>query len=340
LLEPAAISYVDIDPGESARLVVVVDTEEEFDWSAGIARHNTSVCAMRFIGRLQRLFDDYAITPVYVVDYPVASQVEGYEPLQEIYRDGRCVIGAHLHPWVNPPFTETLSLRTSFPGNLEPEIEAAKIRVLAELIGERFGTTPTIYKAGRYGIGPCTAAILEAQGFEVDLSVCPRMDYSVEGGPDFSGFSERPYWFGPRRRLLELPLTVGFTGGLRRWGPRVHRTLSRGGLARIHGTGILARLRLLDKVWLSPEGYRTKELRQLGRTLWRDGLRVFSFALHSPSAEPGHTPYVRSTLELTKLLSRCRRVFDLLLGDLQAQPSTPLALKQHWDAMRQRAAEM
>jgi len=62
--------------------------------------------------------------------------------------------------------------------------------------------------------------------------------------------------------------------------------------------------------------------------VWRDGLRVLSFAVHSPSAEPGHTPYVRSTRELTELLGRCRSLFDLLLGKLGGRPSTPLAVKR------------
>jgi hypothetical protein len=229
---------------------------------------------------------------------------------------------------VNPPFAEPVTSRTSFPGNLPRTAEAAKLAVLGELIGERFGTAPTIYKAGRYGIGPNTATILEEQGYEVDLSVCPRMDYSHEGGPDFSAFSPRPYWFGQRRRLLELPLTVGFSGTFRRWGPGLHRALAHPRLAPTHAIGLLARLRLLDKVWLSPEGYRSDELRRLAGTLWRDGLRIFSFALHSPSAEPGHTPYVRSTHELTEFLSRCRRLFDLLVGDLRARPTTPLELKR------------
>jgi hypothetical protein len=331
MLAPRAADYVPVDLGGPGRLIVVIDTEEEWDWSAGLSRQNTSVRAMRSIDRLQAVFDEYRITPVYVVDYPIVAQAEGYRPLQEIRRDGRCLIGAHLHPWVNPPFTEPVSSRTSFPGNLAPEAEAAKLAVLGELIGERFGAAPTIYKAGRYGIGPNTESILEGQGYEVDLSVCPRMDYSGEGGPDFTAFSPRPYWFGRHRRLLELPLTVGFSGALRRWGLPIHRALSHPRLAPTHGIGLLARLRLLDKVWLSPEGYRADELRRLAHALWRDGLRIFSFALHSPSAEPGHTPYVRSTNELTEFLSRCRRLFDLLLGDLRARPSTPLELKRELD---------
>jgi len=318
--------YCKFDPLEKARLTVVIDTEEEFDWSAGHSRSNTSVRSTRCIERIQCVFDHYHITPTYVVDYPITSQPDGYRPLQEIYSSSRCLIGAHLHPWVNPPYEEEVNRYNSFPGNLPRSVESAKIKVLTDCIGEKFSHAPTIYKAGRYGIGPNTAEILEDQGYEIDLSICPHMDYSSEGGPDFTSSTAWPYWFG-KRSLLELPLTIGFSGLWRRWGSPLHLAASRGFMARLHGPGILARLGLVNKIWLSPEGYLGKELIDLVRALYGDGLRVFSFAFHSPSIECGHTPYVRSRRDLDDFFSRCREFFDFFMGELGGVPTTPLELK-------------
>jgi hypothetical protein len=220
-----------------------------------------------------------------------------------------------------------VSRHNSFPGNLPRHLEAAKLRSLGDCVGEHFGSRPIIYKAGRYGCGPHTADILEELEYEVDLSVCPRMDYSAEGGPDFTQSSAWPYWFGKQRRLLELPLTVGFAGLLRRWGTILHGLASHPPLAALHAPAVLARLRLVDKIWLSPEGYLSAEHIKLVRALHRDGLRVFSFALHSPSAEPGNTPYVKSWRDLDALLCRCRRFFDFFMGELGGCPTTPLQLK-------------
>jgi len=320
--------YCHVDPTAKARLVVVIDTEEEFDWSSDFSRSNTSVKAMRWIHRVQDMFDAYNITPVYVIDYAVASQSEGYRPLQELQASGRALIGAHLHPWVNPPFTEPVNRRNSFPGNLPRALEAAKLQVLGDCIGEHFGSRPVIYKAGRYGVGPSTAAILEEQGYEVDVSLCPHMDYSAEGGPNFIQSTVRPYWFGERRSLLELPLTIGFTGILRHWGTALHGLASQAPLARLHAVGVLARLGLVNKAWLSPEGYHTSEHIQLVRALHRDGVRIFTFAFHSPSVEPGHTPYVQSQDDLEAFLARCRRFFDFFMGELGGRPTTPLELKE------------
>jgi hypothetical protein len=268
------------------------------------------------------------VTPVYVVDYPIASQPDGYRPLQEIHASGRCVIGAHLHPWVNPPFMERVNRRSSFPGNLGRDLEAAKLAVLGQEIGERFGVNPTVYKAGRYGTGTHTAEILEEQGYEVDTSVCPHMDYSGEGGPDFTAFGPRPYWFGKHRRLLELPLTVGFSGALRRWGGGLHRVASRRQVARLHLVAALARLRLVDKLWLSPEGYVTADHKRLVRAQLHDGLPVFTFAFHSPSVVPGNTPYVRTEGDLEEFLARCREFLDFFLDEMGGRPTTPIEIKR------------
>ena len=327
MLHPKPSDYCHLPATEKPKLIVVIDTEEEFDWSADFSPSNTSVQAMGYIYRVQEIFDAYQITPVYVVDYPVASKPEGYRPLQEIHAAGRCLIGTHVHPWVNPPYAERVSAYNSFVGNLPRALEAAKLRVLSDTIGERFGSRPIIYKAGRYGVGPHTADILEEQGYEVDVSTCPYMDYSAEGGPDFTSYSVWPYWFGKCRLLLELPLTTGFTGLLRRWGSPLHRFASRPSLAWLHLRGILARLRCLNKVWLSPEGYTFEENVALLRALYRDGLRVFSFAFHSPSVVPGHTPYVTSQRDLTCFLSHCRQFFDFFMDELGGCPTTPLELK-------------
>src|SRR5579863_3484068 len=125
---------VSAPPIGAPRLLVVVDTEEEFDWSRPLSRAETRVDHIRHQDRTQRIFERYGIVPTYVVDYPVASQESGFRPLREWRRDGKCRIGAHLHPWVNPPFEEELSPHNSYPGNLSPALEKAKLARLTETI--------------------------------------------------------------------------------------------------------------------------------------------------------------------------------------------------------------
>ena len=64
--------------------MVVVDTEEEFDWSAPFDRGSTSVTAMREVWRLQAVFDEFDIVPVYVIDYPGGDPGRWYRPVEGV----------------------------------------------------------------------------------------------------------------------------------------------------------------------------------------------------------------------------------------------------------------
>ncbi len=155
------------------RLVVIVDAEEEFDWAAPFSRANRNVKTVAAQVIAHRIFDRYGIVPSYAVDYPVASQEDGYLPLRELMQSGRCEIGAQLHPWVTPPHEEEVSEKNSFAGNLPPDLERRKIALLTEMIERNFGHRPKLYRAGRYGAGPGTARSLAEFGYEVDCSVLP-----------------------------------------------------------------------------------------------------------------------------------------------------------------------
>jgi hypothetical protein len=199
-------------PPSDPTLFVIVDTEEEFDWEAPFRRAHTAVTAVRRLNRVQRIFERYGVKPIYVVDFAVASQPDGYLPLRDMAHSGVCDIGAHLHPWVNPPFEEAISGRTTFACNLSADLEYRKTACLVDVIVENFDRRPRVYKAGRYGFGRSSAAMLERLEFDVDVSVNPHMDFTGIEGPSFAAFDASPFFFGTARELLELPCTVGFAG--------------------------------------------------------------------------------------------------------------------------------
>ena len=309
-------------------IIIVLDTEEEFDWQKMFSRENTGVSHLRFVDRIQSIFNQYDITPVYVINYPVASQPEGFEPLFEILSQNRCIIGTHMHPWVNPPFEEEVCGYNSFPGNLPHSLELKKLEVLNECIEQNFNMRPVIYKAGRYGIGSNTFDILAKQGFEFDISFCPHTDFSKIGGPDFTGKTASPHWLDAEKKIFEIPLTVGFEGSIRALGPRLYPKLEQGFFRKLHMPGIFSRIGLLNRVVLSPEGSNLAEMIRLVNDQYRDGIRIFSLAFHSPSIEPGHTPYVQSPQDLDDFLSRLRHFFDFFFGELGGQPSTPEQIRE------------
>jgi uncharacterized protein Usg len=311
---PCASERITIPSTYRPVLTVVIDTEEEFDWSAPLRRDATGVRHMRDIARLQDVFDSCAIRPTYVVDYAIASQVDSVRPLKEFADGGRAVIGAHLHTWVSPPFEEEVSPRHSFQGNLPRELELAKLRMLSERIADSFGEWPVFFKAGRYGIGANTYSILEELAYRVDLSPAPPYDYSADGGPDFSRWTSDPFWIGQSRRLLCLPRTGAFVGWLGSFGTSVYAVATQ--LKRARVPGILARCNAVERLALSPEGFTLEELERLARSLVSRGLRILTLSLHSPSCAPGFTPYVRTAADLDAFVKRIRNFVEFFQKEL------------------------
>jgi hypothetical protein len=103
--------------------------------------------------------------------------------------------------------------------------------------------------------------------------------------------------------------------------------LERGSLARLRLPAIASRLRLLERLRLTPEGYTLAEMKRLTRALLGAGQRTFVLSLHSPSVVPGNTPYVRSHADLAILLERLRGYLLFFLDDLRGRFAPPDALK-------------
>jgi hypothetical protein len=323
---PARADLAVFDPAARPTLAVVIDTEEEFDWAAGFDRRNTSVEHMRDIALLQSVFDEAGIVPLYVVDYPIATQRTSSVPLSEYHAQGRCEIGAHLHPWVSPPYDEAVNARNSYPGNLPRELEHAKLAQLVAAIEQNLGVRPRAYKAGRYGAGPNTAQILEELGLDIDLSPCPPFDLGGDGGPDWSGFPVEPFWIGEKRRVLSIPNTGAYVGFVKDGAHGLYRLANSKGLAWSRAGGILARLGAVERLFLSPEGYSLSDMRRLTLALADRGVRHFTLSLHSPSVRPGCTSYVRTLDDRAKFLDTCRRYFQFFLGEFGGRRTTTAEL--------------
>ncbi|WP_120076549.1 polysaccharide deacetylase family protein [Aurantiacibacter odishensis] len=308
LLDPPTASARARFADDTLRFILTVDTEEDFDWDQPLSRDSHDTRHVPRLRKFQQFCENEAIVPIYLVDWPIATSRTAREILREPVLAGRAEIGVQLHPWVNPPFQEEVTQHNSFAGNLPPELEEEKLVALRDAIEENFGLAPLIYRAGRYGLGPNTAQLLANQGIAVDTSVRPLFDYSSAGGPDYRGHPLHPYWVDAEKSLLELPLTSTFWGMLRRQGDMIYPRLWRMPSMR----GVLARLGLLERVPLTPEGVSVEEAIRCIDMALDDGLPLLVLSFHSPSLRPGSTPYVRDEDDLDALYDWWRRIFAYL----------------------------
>ena len=305
------------------QLLVVVDTEEEFDWSRPFDRSATATVTIPAQDRAHAVYDRHGVVPTYVMDHPVATSPAAVRYLRGLVDVGRADIGTHCHPWVTPPHDEAVNAFNSYHGNLPPALEAAKIRASTEAVAQAFGRAPRIFKAGRYGLGPATFDTLIELGYTVDCSVVPHTSYAAQHGPDFHGLPEAPFFTDGTRRLLEVPLTVGYSG--------LAGGLVTGGSGAFFDTplshqlrlpGVLSRLGLLERARLSPEGFDAATQCRLLRAMVQQGVRVFTLSYHSPSLAPGHTPYVRDEAALQAFLRCIDTVLDFFKRELGGRFTT------------------
>lgn len=280
--------------GFGIRFTLLVDTEEEFDWRAPFRHDGWGVATTAALPDAHARLAGMGARSGYLVDYPVATDPAAIDALRAVMAQGDATIGAQLHPWVNPPFDEALSNHSSFAGNLPKALEGAKLDRLTDALTAIIGTAPTVYRAGRYGLGPNTLKLLAARGYRLDSSMRARYDYGAQGGPDYRAIANHAFRTGPDGGIVELPLTTVFTGRLRRGGAHLYRAAGR--IPR--GRGVLARLGLLHRVALTPEDMPLADVLEAIRVAVGEGTRVLNFAYHSPSLVPGHTPYVRDAADL------------------------------------------
>lgn len=287
LAVPPAGRSATFAPDFGQRVLLTVDTEEEFDWTGPFRRDGYGLKHVEAIPRFQTFCEGLGAHPVYLVDWPIVQDARAVEIIGDAVRRGTAEVGVQLHPWVNPPFDEEVSVFNSFAGNLPQELEAAKFMALRDAIEAKFGTAPLIYRAGRYGLGPHTAGLLKTAGIRIDTSVRSLFDYSDQGGPDYRAHPLAPYWVDGAMRLLELPVTSVHSGLLRGAGRPVQQL----GEALPKGMGVLSRLGLLERIALTPEGVSAEEALRGVDIAVDAGLPVLVLSFHSPTLAPGFTPY-------------------------------------------------
>jgi hypothetical protein len=290
------------------RFLISVDTEEEFDWDAPFQRSGHTTISVPMLQKFQEFIEKFEVNPAYFVDYSIITDDEAVAFLRGVAERQSAEIGVHLHPWVNPPFDEQVNVHNSFAGNLPKELEEAKLVALRDMISEKIGVTPTVYRAGRYGIGPHTIGLLRKHGFVLDSSIRPRFDYSGEGGPDFLAVGSEPFWWDQDKRLLEVPLTTVYSGLLRKQSGLAAGLMNKSPLVN----ALFSRSKMLERIPLTPEGISARETKEAIDVALDDDLQLLVFSFHSPSLSPGHTPYVQTGDDLDGFYDWWRQVLEHL----------------------------
>ena len=283
-------------------IIITVDTEEEGLWGGGYSVTGNTTDNLRGLPRFQSACEELSTPPTYLIDAPVTEDLVAVDLMRTWQRQGRCEVGAHCHPWCNPPLPSRVQRpEETYLSNLPIDLQLEKLRWLTSRISEMMEQAPTSYRSGRYGFDHDTATILDDLGYLVDSSVLPLFDYRENGGPDYTLVSRKPYRFFAEetgRKLVEVPITSGFTRPGYEFQRKLWAGLRKQPWKRLRLPGIADRLGLARRVKLSPEQYTQEDLRGLIDSAVTDGLSTLVLMLHSSSLVPGMSPYAKTDSDL------------------------------------------
>lgn len=298
------------------KFIVTIDAEED-EWNIG----KSSACSVSNALQLptfQDLCDRYGIRPTYLVTYPMVQDRGSVQVFRDLIAKGTCEIGLHCHPWNTPPFDEQLTDMNSMLCNLSADLQLKKLETLDSAIQQQLGVRPVSFRAGRWAFSSEVAGHLVGMGYKIDSSVTPYVNWKYRYGPDFTDSPLCPYRFDPANihasvsngKLLEVPATIGLLGCSSPWGEKLWKTISRENLSFLKGTGVLATLGLVRKIWLSPELTDAATMISLMRQLQGQGQSCFNMVLHSSSLIVGLTPFVQTLADEARLWQRIEVVFQ------------------------------
>ena len=268
--------------------VLTIDTEEEWRWDEEFPQHNCSVQNVKKLPAFQTFCESLGIRPTYFVDYAVANDEQGSAILREFVNRKKAEVGAHLHPWCNPPYFGKTTEAESHVINLPEEQVVQKLDELHRVINEKIGVTPRSFRSGRWGMKGKTLELLASRGITVDSSVYPFYEnefFHCKGAPvtPYYPSFENALVPGEQQNIMELPVTAGFNTTHFSIADKVHKVLSSGIISAIKPVGFLWHTKLLRKIYLSPELTHSEDMNTLVNTCLTREHPVVHMYLHSSS---------------------------------------------------------
>jgi hypothetical protein len=293
--------------------LITIDTEGDDLWSR--PRQITTRNG-KYLPRFQALCERFAFRPVYLTNYEMARCPYFVDLGRDIVARKAGEIGMHLHAWNSPPLVPLTDDDFQYQPYLTEypiPVMREKIHVLTELLRDVFGQPIVSHRAGRLGFDERYAALLAKEGYLVDCSVTPGVDWrstpgkpGAHGGPNYSAFPRHPYFFATddialpaSDGLLEVPVTIAPSIVFRHAPWAYLGTMTR---------------RLVNKLsprlnWLCPGENDLRGMLRAARFARAEHAPCVEFMLHSSELMPGGSPRFRSFSEIERLYESLEVLF-------------------------------
>ena len=304
--------------------IITVDTEGDNLWEKPreIITRNAA-----FLPRFQMLCERFRFKPVYLTNYEMAMSEVFLDFARDVFFRGSCEIGMHLHAWNSSsiePLTSDDYYHQPYLVEFPDRTMKEKIHVMTRLLEDRFSQKIISHRAGRWAFDGRYAAMLRHEGYLVDCSVTPGVDWSASmgdpngnGGSNYANFPSGPYFLNPADisasapdGLLEVPMTILASRLYRRASPLYRIPLLRRAVNRI-SPGLSWFYPVQPSLGAAADRQLDIML-QMTRSMRSQGVAPVEFMLHSSELMPGGSPNFQSASHINQLYERLEIVFEEL----------------------------
>ncbi|MBT6691328.1 hypothetical protein HOB10_03280 [Candidatus Parcubacteria bacterium] len=306
------------------KFIITVDTEADNEWQR---LDKIKVENIKFLPRFQALCEKYEFKPTYLLTYDVASDKESVSILKPWQDSGQAEIGAHLHPWSNPPMTKERSWETKhhrFPHDLSEDELKSKMETLTNVIKDNFQIMPKSFRAGRWGFDKRVAKEITRLNYLVDCSITPKIDWTRtkgdpngQGGKNFKHYQVAPYFLDidniskvGKNNLLEVPMTVLFTLLFKKEDTSLSNFFL--GLPDSFFKKVINKL-FFGQKWLRVfPNSKMKDWQRIYESAKKNNLPVMEFMIHSSELMPGGSPYAKDHQSVEFVYQQIEDLFKFL----------------------------
>jgi len=307
------------------RMIITIDTEEQFDWSQMIGAGDHQVNDPADIDRFQQLCTAFGAAPLYFLTFPMMTDDNARSYFRSLVEAGAAETGLHLHQWNTPPDSGHHGEFYSYQTNLPVETYRAKMAELARIHETSIGRRARAHRAGRYGIGAGDYEILAGAGVEFDFSPSAAFNFAGARGPDFSTCSNHPFAIEPRRGPMVYVTPVCGARAIPFTSHFLSQNKSAPGLSP-HKLNMFKRL--TAPMRLSPEGATLHDIKALTERLLKDETPVLTFTLHSTTLTPGATHYARTRQDVDAILETTKAYLEYFTAELGGELLSFAALER------------
>ncbi|MDY0928954.1 polysaccharide deacetylase family protein [Pantoea trifolii] len=316
--------------------LITLDTEGDNLWRNRSGKVTTR--NVQFLPRFQSLCEKYNFKPTWLTNYEMASDPAYVEFGHDLLARGQGEIGMHLHAWYSPPEYALTDddwryqpYLIEFPENILRD----KVAYMTDLLESAFQQKMTSHRAGRWAFDEVYARALIDNGYLVDCSVTPRVDWrnssgapQGKGGTDYSLFPDHAYYLDINdisragdSPLLELPMSIQY-----RYGAFTNQ------LKKVWND-VRGKKRGPSVNWLRPVGGNVEQMKLVVEQTLSQGNDYVEFMLHSSEFMPDGSPTFKNEADIERLYDDLEQLFSWLQSRTQGMTLTEYALQKRNSAI-------